>query len=942
MKRIILLLLTCISIAVYAQRQFPDFPYDYSPDSSDIVIGYDGSINFKTSLRNLICDDCVTQDKLGADVVGSGMSQDVDGSLSVDYDANTFEIYLNKLYITDQGLDSSEYGLGSIYPRHIFMDSLNMEQSKIFTSIDLADSLELSFDETGNIYIKTNTALRFSTIAGDSLVTFDYANDIVYIHDTLKAEDISINEDLIVGDNIYLGDGDQIIIGDDEDGKWYYSGGHNIIAIEAGDLQIQAPDNDPTLIVKDDTVKIGMQTHEAALSLNDTVFHAKDLIYTPGDGIAIDGNNVISLGDTIENDIIIHGDNAHVLSIGGVGTKLNAFSVHTINDLYFTMKDTCQIYMDYAEGPRIQLRADRIELETLYEGDNVVVSINDSIIRPNKILNEFGLDTAHTLTADKIVYATDGNTIDTDDNLTRSATGLTIAGDINITGGDTIKMGNFMIYELNTAGGFIDYTYPIMSEFGLKFDSDIFLSKTSSNFILDPFETDSIFFATGGGIWLDGTDIADWNNGGISISGTPALGEIALWHAADELYSLSEFGFNGDTLTLGPNDKIAWGDVYIYGNSGDTVIYIRTTKANGYNLEFRPGKITTNASGDFIINRYPKCTDYDYVRFATNSYPGRGLGVVSGVPFIGIDGVRIMNFYADSATIGVGEGDAVIHNNHSLAYPTYGFLGDKGLGIERRGAGILGIISTAEVALFSPDSINFYENIKTDHAIFAMDDATGSGAGVITGIYSGSGNYAGIQAGNLSDAGFGMIARSTNGGTPLKAWVQGYSKGHNIAEFVHVNDTIVEIDSLGMQINGDLTVSGDISGVATNDTIVRTFTLKEGQLSTGIETKLFDCWPELYDGYNLINVRAVIGDTTDVDYKTVLKIYNRTSAQVETSMLTDSITMSGSCKDTVYTAIDTGADDMEKSEQFYFEFYATGGSSLLPEGLYISMEFLKP
>ena len=838
MKNILFVVVILINLGALAQspRQFPDFPLETNPDSSDIVISYDGSINEKISLRNIICDDCVTQDKLGADVVGSGMSQDVDGSLSVDYDANTFEIYLNKLYITDQGLDSSEYGLGSIYPRHIFMDSLNMEQSKIFTSIDLADSLELSFDETGNIYIKTNTALRFSTIAGDSLVTFDYANDIVYIHDTLKAEDISINEDLIVGDNIYLGDGDQIIIGDDEDGKWYHSGGHNIIAIEAGDLQIQAPDNDPTLIVKDDTVKIGMQTHEAALSLNDTVFHAKDLIYTPGDGIAIDGNNVISLGDTIENDIIIHGDNAHVLSIGGVGTKLNAFSVHTINDLYFTMKDTCQIYMDYAEGSRIQLRADRIELETLYEGDNVVVSINDSIIRPNKILNEFGLDTAHTLTADKIVYATDGNTIDTDDNLTRSATGLTIAGDINITGGDSIKLGNFMIYEWNTTGGFIDYTSPVMSEFGLKFDGDIFLSKTSGDFILDPFEIDSIYFATGGGIWLDGTDVANIGQGSVTFD------------------NITEYQLIYDSANVAGGAK----NVSVYNN------------------------------GEGLIGSE---NDQAYIDFLGGGYTWRG---------------------------------------------------DANTKLYRHAASIVGIASTTDIALFSPDSINFYENIKTDHAIFAMDDATGSGAGVITGIYSGSGNYAGIQAGNLSDAGFGMIARSTNGGTPLKAWVQGYSKGHNIAEFVHVNDTIVEIDSLGMQINGDLTVSGDISGVATNDTIVRTFTLKEGQLSTGIETKLFDCWPELYDGYNLINVRAVIGDTTDVDYKTVLKIYNRTSAQVETSMLTDSITMSGSCKDTVYTAIDTGADDMEKSEQFYFEFYATGGSSLLPEGLYISMEFLKP
>jgi hypothetical protein len=125
-------------------------------------------------------------------------------------------------------------------------------------------------------------------------------------------------------------------------------------------------------------------------------------------------------------------------------------------------------------------------------------------------------------------------------------------------------------------------------------------------------------------------------------------------------------------------------------------------------------------------------------------------------------------------------------------------------------------------------------------------------------------------------------------------------------------------------------------------TIPRTYTVRTGQLGAAEDTLVVECWPNVYDTYELQRVDVCLGDTVGVDYTTVLKIFNLDQAQAQVTMITDSITLSENQRDTSYTAINAGGDDMLARENILFKWYCTGGSTTLPKGLYVTMEFKEP
>jgi hypothetical protein len=164
-----------------------------------------------------------------------------------------------------------------------------------------------------------------------------------------------------------------------------------------------------------------------------------------------------------------------------------------------------------------------------------------------------------------------------------------------------------------------------------------------------------------------------------------------------------------------------------------------------------------------------------------------------------------------------------------------------------------------------------------------------------------------------------------------------FATGNTIALLLDDNQDVNALTGLG--VAGDYVDSTEWANIKNE---VRTYTLKTGQLGTAEDTLVLDCWPTIFNTYELKRVDVSLGDTTGVDYTTVVKIYNLDQAKAQNSMLTDSITLSVDQGDTTYTAINATYDDMLTREQVLFKWYCTGGSTTLPKGLYVSLEFRKP
>lgn len=106
-----------------------------------------------------IIDDAVDKDKIAADVAGSGLGQNADGSLEVKVDSSTIEINSDTLRVKDAGIIEAKIGTGAVTTNKLGANSVTNAKLATMT----ADSVKTA-DGSGN---PQDTALSTGEVIGN-------------------------------------------------------------------------------------------------------------------------------------------------------------------------------------------------------------------------------------------------------------------------------------------------------------------------------------------------------------------------------------------------------------------------------------------------------------------------------------------------------------------------------------------------------------------------------------------------------------------------------------------------------------------------------------------------------------------------------------------------------------------------------------------------------
>lgn len=231
-----------------------------------------------------LIDDSVTKEKINADVAGSGLGQNVDGSLEVNVDGSTIEISADTLRVKDAGITAAKIatavagaglagGGGSAL-------SVNVDSSTIEINVD---TLRIKDDGVTNA--------KLATMTGDSVKTADGSGNP---QDTVLATNQIIAN---IGSGVQALD----LIDSDLDQIKTVSIPVSFEASEQGDNEILMPDGHEILYIWGCVTKAIAGTDNATVTVKISDVGVTNGVLTFSPGAAI--NSTVSATPTANNEI---------------------------------------------------------------------------------------------------------------------------------------------------------------------------------------------------------------------------------------------------------------------------------------------------------------------------------------------------------------------------------------------------------------------------------------------------------------------------------------------------------------------------------------------------------------------------------------------------------------------------------------------------------------